>query len=215
MPTAHILTFVAIDENLRPVPSPAVVPETRDEERRFAEALLRRENRFASPCVHQQGLTLQCTHPPVFSLTALSSCSLTIGLVFLLSTDSRAQMSGPLGVVTFGTLPPRTTMHTMVAFNRDNIPDLLFYNQALSAVQVMIGNGDGTFRSPQSICSVSDVTYLAAADLNADSIPDIIIVHRDANELEVLLSSVGVPVYSSKIYSCQLLSGAGGARRSQ
>ena len=40
------LTFVAIDENLRPVHSPAIVPETREEERRFAEALLRRENRL-------------------------------------------------------------------------------------------------------------------------------------------------------------------------
>lgn len=134
------------------------------------------------------------------SLSALYSCSLTIGLVLLLSAESRAQTSGPLGVVTFGTLPPRTTLHTVVAFNRDNIPDLLFYNQTLSAVQVMIGNGDGTFRSPQSIYSVGDVSFLAAADLNADSIPDIIIVHRDASELEVLLSSSGVPVYSSKIY---------------
>jgi acyl-CoA hydrolase len=40
------LTFVAIDENLRPVHAPAIVPETREEERRFAEALLRRENRL-------------------------------------------------------------------------------------------------------------------------------------------------------------------------
>jgi hypothetical protein len=134
------------------------------------------------------------------SLSSLYSCSLTIGLVLLLSTDSRAQTAGPLGVVTFGTLPPRTTLHTVASFNRDNIPDLLFYNQAYSAVQVMIGNGDGTFRPPQSIYTVGDVSFLAAADLNADSIPDIIIVHRDASDLEVLLSSSGVPVYSSKIY---------------
>lgn len=40
------LTFVAIDENRRPVPSPPVVPHTPDEERRYSQALLRRENRL-------------------------------------------------------------------------------------------------------------------------------------------------------------------------
>jgi len=40
------LTFVAIDENGNPVPSPGVRPESEDELRRFADALRRREERL-------------------------------------------------------------------------------------------------------------------------------------------------------------------------
>jgi acyl-CoA hydrolase len=40
------LTFVAIDEHRRPVPVPPVVPQTADEQRRFDQAQLRRENRL-------------------------------------------------------------------------------------------------------------------------------------------------------------------------
>jgi acyl-CoA hydrolase len=41
------LTMVAVDENGRPIEVPALVPETPDEERRAAEAELRRKNRLA------------------------------------------------------------------------------------------------------------------------------------------------------------------------
>ncbi len=41
------LTFVAIDENGRPVPVPAVLPETDEERRRFAAAEQRRAQRIA------------------------------------------------------------------------------------------------------------------------------------------------------------------------
>jgi acyl-CoA hydrolase len=40
------LTFVAVDENGRPVPVPQIVPETDEEKRRYSEALIRREQRL-------------------------------------------------------------------------------------------------------------------------------------------------------------------------
>ena len=45
--TSAYLTFVAIDENGRPVPVAPVLPETEDEHRRFDEAGSRREYRLS------------------------------------------------------------------------------------------------------------------------------------------------------------------------
>jgi acyl-CoA hydrolase len=40
------LTFVSVDENIRPVKTFEIVPETKDEKRRYEQALLRRESRL-------------------------------------------------------------------------------------------------------------------------------------------------------------------------
>jgi acyl-CoA hydrolase len=40
------LTFVSVDENLKPVESIPIIPETEDEKRRFEEALQRRKARL-------------------------------------------------------------------------------------------------------------------------------------------------------------------------
>lgn len=40
------LTFVSVDENVKPVPVNQITPETEDEKRRFENAKLRRENRL-------------------------------------------------------------------------------------------------------------------------------------------------------------------------
>ncbi len=40
------LTFVAVDENNKPVLCPPIVPETEEEKRRFDQALIRREQRL-------------------------------------------------------------------------------------------------------------------------------------------------------------------------
>jgi acyl-CoA hydrolase len=48
------LVFVAIDQTGRPVRGPAVLPETPDEQRRYADALLRRQHREAESVRRKQ-----------------------------------------------------------------------------------------------------------------------------------------------------------------
>ncbi len=43
------LTFVALDENRRPVPAPPVIPETEDQKRRYEQAGQRRAYRLRKP----------------------------------------------------------------------------------------------------------------------------------------------------------------------
>jgi acyl-CoA hydrolase len=49
------LTFVAVDEAGRPLPVPALVPVTRDEQRRMREAGLRRSHRLAERMAIERG----------------------------------------------------------------------------------------------------------------------------------------------------------------
>lgn len=44
--TNALITFVAIDQNSKPVPVPAVIPETPEEKKRFEEGKARREERL-------------------------------------------------------------------------------------------------------------------------------------------------------------------------
>ena len=46
--TNALITFVAIDQNCKPVQVPAIVPETEDEKKRFEDGKKRREDRLKS-----------------------------------------------------------------------------------------------------------------------------------------------------------------------
>lgn len=48
------LTFVSLDDNGKPTPAPKVIPETREEKRRYREAQLRREARLREIHVDQR-----------------------------------------------------------------------------------------------------------------------------------------------------------------
>ena len=50
-------TFVAIDEDGRPVPVPDIYPQTAKEQERYAEAGERRKQRLAEPRAHSRELS--------------------------------------------------------------------------------------------------------------------------------------------------------------
>jgi hypothetical protein len=60
-------------------------------------------------------------------------------------------------------------------FNGDNQPDLVVSNlDAPGSVSVLMGNGDGTFQTPQDYLLGSLYVTVAVADLNKDGRPDIV-----------------------------------------
>lgn len=61
--TSAYLTFVAIDEDGRPVPVAPVIPETEEERRRYEEAGSRREYRLALRCKNRQKAAEQSASP--------------------------------------------------------------------------------------------------------------------------------------------------------
>ncbi len=75
-------------------------------------------------------------------------------------------------------------------FNRDGVMDLAVSAfRASSGVQVFLGNGDGTFKSPVAYAPGSGAASLATADLNHDGNPDIVIANETGDSVTVLLGN--------------------------
>ena len=49
-----------------------------------------------------------------------------------------------------------------------------------SVVSVLLGNGNGTFQSPTTFATGSGPVFVAAADLNGDGRPDLVVANKDS-----------------------------------
>ncbi len=74
--------------------------------------------------------------------------------------------------------------------NGDSKPDIIVANAVLNNVGVLLNNGTGTFGTQvtYSTGSGSDPYFVAAADVNGDSKPDLIVANSDTNNAGVLLA---------------------------
>jgi hypothetical protein len=84
---------------------------------------------------------------------------------------------------------------TMADLNGDGKPDLVLaspyiYSINSTGVNVLLGNGDGTFQAPQGFAtSGTDPGLTAVADLNGDGKPDIVATDYYSGSLSVLLGN--------------------------
>ena len=106
-----------------------------------------------------------------------------------------------LGMVTSIALPFTPSLPTLMRFNADPFPDILCYDQAAQQLVVLINKDGGTSFEAKTIGSATDVTFLAAKDLNGDGRDDIVIVHRETSQVEVWLSTPNDTVFTTAKYS--------------
>jgi hypothetical protein len=74
-------------------------------------------------------------------------------------------------------------------FNGDGIPDILVVNRLDNSLNLLIGNGDGTFQPDRSIPIVNHLDFIAVGDVNNDGKMDIVGTDFDANQLLVYLGN--------------------------
>ena len=82
-------------------------------------------------------------------------------------------------------------------FNGDRITDLAFADY-YGSVSIMLGQGtggagNGTFSGPLNFSAGANPTGLAVGDLNADSLPDIVVANYQTNHVSVLIHGCGAP----------------------
>ena len=74
--------------------------------------------------------------------------------------------------------------------NGDGKNDLIIGNNAYGRVSVLLANGDGTFRAPQTFSDGGSVpASIAVSDLNGDGKPDLVTANGSANTVGVLLGN--------------------------
>jgi len=76
--------------------------------------------------------------------------------------------------------------------NRDGKADLVVSNSSgkLGGVDLLWGNGDGSFQTPQFFSFGPDTGLLAMGDLNGDGLPDIALANGDAGTITMLNTGV-------------------------
>ena len=74
--------------------------------------------------------------------------------------------------------------------NGDGRQDLVVSDQAGNAVDVLAGNGDGTFEGPVSYSTGAAPHGVAVGDLNHDGLADIAVASQTANSTTILLNQV-------------------------
>lgn len=67
--------------------------------------------------------------------------------------------------------------------NRDGKGDLLLTNTSTGSIDVVLGNGDGTFRTPLAVPAGKAPQSVASVDLNGDGKPDLLTADQNAAEL--------------------------------
>ena len=74
-------------------------------------------------------------------------------------------------------------------FNGDGKPDLAVANRNTNSVTVLLGNGDGTFRTGATYTAAFGPVSIAVGDFNGDGIPDLVIACADTRNMTVLLGN--------------------------
>jgi hypothetical protein len=118
----------------------------------------------------------------MFRVVTLSRLALICTLLLFLSCAASAQIPSFLVTPAYSAGGARVTAD----FNHDGNADLAVNN---GTITILLGNGDGTFRTGTTI--VLDLTVVAAADFNGDGTPDLLAIASNGQAPTILSVLLG------------------------
>ncbi|MDP1675363.1 MAG: VCBS repeat-containing protein [Bacteroidota bacterium] len=120
-------------------------------------------------------------------------------LNILLTEISYGQLKeiNSLGIVQQHSFPTPIHFSTFINYSSTKYPDIVFYSTDSSGIGILKNNGGGIFNTFTMIAHTANVTFITTGNLNNDNIDDIVVVHRDQNQVEILLSKKTDSSYTS------------------
>ena len=85
-------------------------------------------------------------------------------------------------------------------FNKDGQPDLAVANFGSDSVNILLGNGDGTFAAPVDYAVLNGPHSVVASDFNGDGVLDLAVANWASNRFSVLLGN-GNGTFAAAVHS--------------
>ncbi len=106
-----------------------------------------------------------------------------------------------LGIVQKFSFPISVNYPSLITYSSIPFSDLVFYNQDSASIGILRNNSRGVFNDYKVIAKTNHVSSMTVGNLNNDGIDDIVVVHRDQNQIEILMSDKSDSSYSSSFAS--------------
>jgi hypothetical protein len=132
------------------------------------------------------------TIPAAVSFLVLTAASIT---------DAQIRQINSLSVVQSFELPVPVSHPVLFRNSSPRFSDLLWYDRDSSAFFTVRNAGNGRFITPSMLVRSSAVTSFCAGNINDDGIDDIVVVHRDQNQIEVFLSRRSDSTFQSSFHT--------------
>ena len=129
-------------------------------------------------------------HDGKLDLVTGGSCGNTCGFVSVLLGDGDGTFQAGTSI-SAGGVPSAFTVSDL---NGDGIPDLALANMVTDSVvggtpgvvSILLGNGDGSFKTPVNYDSGTNIAGIAAGDVTGDKVPDLIVTHFSNDDMTMM-----------------------------
>ena len=130
--------------------------------------------------------------------------------VYLGNGDGTFQTPRNFPVASTG--PSASRLLATADFNNDGVADLVATNAGLNQVAILIGNGDGTFKTAVTYPTLTAPWNVVVGDINQDGNPDLVVASDGTGSVTLLLGNgdgtfqpyIGLPLGSSQVGSVAL-----------
>ena len=122
--------------------------------------------------------------------------------VYLLKGNGDGTLHGASNPLSFGYYPQYRTVVRIADVNSDGYPDLIVTNPQSPKIEVLLGNGDGTFQAAVAAASFPSgpIQDLGVGDFNGDGIPDVAVSGTSGNTIGVFLGAGDGTFVQSAVY---------------
>ena len=116
----------------------------------------------------------------------VTSSSANSGSLAMLRNNGDGSFAQPVFFSTGGKAPFGVAVADI---NNDGTPDVVVANDLSNNVAVLLGNSNGTLRSPRVIAVGLSPVAVAVGDFNADGKPDVVVANSGSNTISILLGN--------------------------